>query len=448
MNELAPSPAKSPTSLRRVAVTTVVGTTLEWYDFFLYTTAAALIFAKQYFPNVSGAAQTIAALSTVTIGYLARPVGSILFGHFGDRVGRKKLLVISLLLMGLATFAVGLLPNFSAIGIWAPLTLFALRLLQGLAVGGEWGGALLMAVEHAPKGKRTLYGTLPQLGAPLGFLLSTVVLLIPALLLSDETFASWGWRVPFLFSFVLIGVGLYLRARVAESPEFEAATRASKVARFPLLDMFRTSWRQLVLGAGMGVPAALGYFLFSGYVLAYGTGEVGMSRNTLLISTIIGAVVMMAVMPYAAILSDRVGPRPMIFYSLVLLGLWALPAFMLFDTGNPILVTLAVSVGLLPVGSSLAAIAPWYAELFDIKLRYTGAGLTYMITGVLGSGLGAIVAPSLVGATGGGWLVALYLMAWSAIGLICLGLSVRNIKSPSTEAKLESPRTQQPSSPA
>ncbi|MGQ4599797.1 MFS transporter [Nocardia sp. R6R-6] len=427
MTEIAAKPQEKSAPLRRVAISTVVGTTLEWYDFFLYATAAALIFSKHYFPSISGTAQTIAALSTITVGYLARPIGSILFGHFGDRVGRKKLLVISLVLMGAATFAVGLLPNYAAIGIWAPLALFVFRLLQGMAVGGEWGGALLMAVEFAPPSKRAFYGSLPQLGAPLGFILSTAVLLVPSLLLDSPSFDSWGWRVPFLFSAVLIVVGLYLRARVPESPEFEAANESKKIARFPILEMFRKSWRQLLLGSAIGIPGGLGYFMFTTFILSYGS-SLGVSRNTLLIAVIIGNIAMMSVIPYAAKVSDRRGPRLPVLVSLLGILIWAFPTVRLLETKSPVLITVAVVVGLIPVGISLATLSPWFAEMYDVEIRYTGAGLTYMMTGLLGSGLAAIVVPSLLATTNGSGLVAAYLGAWTVLGIICLGVTMTVMK--------------------
>jgi MFS family permease len=421
MTEFASNAQRPAASLRRVAFSTVIGTTLEWYDFFLYSTAAALIFATQYFPTVSGPAQTLAALSTITVGYLARPFGSILFGHFGDRIGRKKLLIISLLLMGIATFAVGLLPNYESIGVAAPLCLFVLRFLQGMAVGGEWSGALVMAVEHAPREKRAFYGALPQLGAPLGFVTSTAILLLSSLALNEAAFRSWGWRIPFLLSILLIFVGLYLRARVPETPEFLAASKDSKIARFPLWTMLRTEWRQLLIGAIVGIPGALGYFTFTTFVLAYGVGH-GVSRNVLLIATIIANVAMMIVIPYVGVISDRKGPRNVAFFANLGLAIWAVPAIKLFETGDPTFISLGGVIGLILVGFSLASLAPWYAGMYDVKTRYTGAGLTYMFTGVFGSGLSAIVVPALL-ASSGTIGVAGYLVAWAIAGLITLAVA-------------------------
>src|SRR5262245_3317487 len=421
MTEFTSNAQRPAASLRRVAFSTVIGTTLEWYDFFLYSTAAALIFATQYFPKISGTAQTLAALSTITVGYLARPFGSILFGHFGDRIGRKKLLIISLVLMGTATFAVGLLPNYDAIGITAPLCLFVLRFLQGMAVGGEWSGALVMAVEHAPRQKRAFFGALPQLGAPLGFVISTAILLLPSLTLNEADFKSWGWRIPFLLSILLIFVGLYLRARVPETPEFLAASKDSRIARFPLWTMLRTEWRQLLIGAIAGIPGALGYFTFTTFVFSYGAWH-GVSRNALLIVTIIANIAMMIVIPYVGVLSDRKGPRTVATLANLGLAIWSVPAIKLFETGDPMLIGLGGIVGLILVGFSLASLAPWYAELYDVKTRYTGAGLTYMFTGVFGSGLSAIIVPSLL-ASSGTMGVAAYLIAWAVAGLIALAVA-------------------------
>lgn len=420
-----------PGTLRRVGLTTCLGTTLEWYDFILYSTAAALIFSSQYFPNISGAAQTMAALSTVTIGYLARPIGSVLFGHFGDRIGRKKLLVLSLLIMGVGTFATGLLPTFDQIGLWAPTLLVIVRFLQGVAIGGEWAGALLMAVEHAPEGKRGFYGSLPMLGAPLGFILSTVVFLLPSAMLSDESFASWGWRIPFLLSVVLVGVGLYMRLQVAESPEFQKVARTSEVVRFPMFEVLRTAWRQVLIGLGIGLPLGVAFYIYSGYVLAYGSREVGIGRTGLLVATLIGAAAWAAVMPYTATLSDRFGRRRFALAGVVLVGVWAFPSFWMIDSGNLVLVTVAVSVGLIAVGITYGPIATRFAEMFDVRMRYSGAGATYVLSGVIGTGPAPVVASALFSATGGSWSIALYMMVLALVGVACVPFA-RRWQSPAT----------------
>lgn len=428
MSQSPASPLSTPSdqiTVRRVAATSCIGTTLEWYDFFIYSTSAALIFSSQFFPDISGPAQTLAALSTVTVGYVARPLGSIIFGHFGDRLGRKQLLVFSLLLMGAATFATGLLPNYAQAGLWAPLLLVILRFLQGVALGGEWGGAVLMAVEHAPRNRRGLFGTLPQLGAPFGFILSTLVFLVPSLLLSGKDFESWGWRVPFLFSILLVFVGIYLRLKVTESPEFVHMRNREKPRKLPILEVLTTSWRQLLLGLGLGIPLGVAYYIYSGYVLAYGTKEIGADRNELLVAAVIGAVVMGAVLPYAGHLSDRFGRRAICLIGVIAVGAWAFPSFWLVDTGNILLITVAISVGLGCVGLAYGPLAALYAEMFPARMRYSGAGLTYMLMGILGSGMAPLAAPILLGATGTSAAIALYMVVMAALGSVCAIVLVR-----------------------
>jgi MFS family permease len=415
-----PEASKVSKTVRQVAAASAIGTTLEWYDFFIYSTAAALVFSSQFFPSFSGVAQTIAALSTVTIGYIARPLGSLVFGHFGDRLGRKQLLILSLLIMGVGTFFTGLLPNYEAIGVLAPILLITLRFLQGIALGGEWGGAVLMAVEHAPPAKRGFFGGLPQVGAPLGFILSTVVFLVPSVAMSQETFASWGWRIPFLLSLVLVFVGIYVRVRITESPEFKSATRERGVLRFPIVELIRTGWRPLVLGALIGSPLGVAFYIFSGYVIYYGATQLKLGRTDLLVAVLIGAAAMAIVIPFAASWSDRHGRRGPLVAGIILVGIWAFPSVWLIDTGNIVLVTIAVALGLAFIGVAYGPLATIYAELFDVRLRYSGAGLTYMLTGILGSGLAAILAPTFLAWSGHSWSIAVYMVGMAIIGLACV----------------------------
>ncbi|MDQ4024636.1 MAG: MFS transporter, partial [Actinomycetota bacterium] len=310
MSKVAAAEAGSrPDQLRRVALASAVGTTIEWYDYFIYSTAAALVFGSQFFSTLEPASATLAAFATLGVGFLARPIGGILWGHFGDRVGRKAMLIASLLLMGFATVGVGLLPTYDQIGLLAPVLLLVLRLLQGLSAGGEWGGAALMAVEHAPEGKRGRYGSYSQIGVPAGLILAQLVFVAVGAL-SDEQFASWGWRLPFLFSIVLVGVGLFIRLRVEESPVF-AALRAENVrARVPMIDVVRERPRELLVASVSFIAnTAIGY-VFLAYLLSYGTSVLKVDRTTMLVVVIIGSVSWLVSIVVAAQWSDRVGRKP------------------------------------------------------------------------------------------------------------------------------------------
>ncbi|MGH3586673.1 MAG: MFS transporter, partial [Pseudonocardia sp.] len=296
----------APVPLSRIAVASFIGTAIEFYDFYIYGTAAALVFSDAFFPELSDAAALLASLSTFAVAFLSRPIGSVLFGHWGDRIGRKSMLIASLLLMGLSTFAIGLLPGYAAIGIGAPLLLVSLRFLQGIGLGGEWGGAALLATEHAPPGKRGLYALFPQLGAPAGFILANVLFLLLDVTLSDEAFASWGWRIPFLASIVLVAVGMYVRVRISETPVFEQAMKAKQQSKIPFVDLMTGQWRELLLGAGIMVIQYALFYTATTYMLAYGT-DVGIDRSTMLGLTLVGMVALAACVFVSGRLSDRIG---------------------------------------------------------------------------------------------------------------------------------------------
>ena len=305
--------------LRRVAVASAIGTTIEWYDYFIYSTATALVFGKLFFTSLSPASGTLAAFATLGVGFLARPVGGILWGHFGDRAGRKAMLVLSLLLMGLATVGVGLLPTYSAIGVWAPILLLVLRLLQGLSAGGEWGGAALMAVEHAPEGRRGRYGAFSQIGVPAGLILAQLLFFVLGRTLTDAQFAAWGWRVPFLASIVLVGVGLVIRLRIEESPVFALLREEDARSSRPMVDVLRERPRALLVASGSFIAnTAIGY-IFLAYLLSYGTSVLKIDRTTLLVVVIVGSVTWLVSILVTAAWSDRVGRKPVYLAGSVLL---------------------------------------------------------------------------------------------------------------------------------
>jgi MFS transporter, MHS family, shikimate and dehydroshikimate transport protein len=402
---------------RRVMLASFVGTAIEWYDFFLYGTAAAIVFGRLFFPNVDPLVGTLSAFGTFAVGFVARPFGGIIFGHFGDRIGRKSMLVYSLVIMGMATFLIGLLPTYDSIGVAAPLLLIVLRCLQGIGVGGEWGGAVLMAVEHSPSHRRGLSGSWPQAGVPAGLLLSTVVFGALNTTLSDEQFLAWGWRVPFLLSLVLIAVGLFIRLRVLESPAFTALQqRGAREAR-PLLTAVRDYRRRMLLAMGMRVGENGVFYIYTVFVLSYGPTQLNVSRATMLWAVALAAVVGLITIPVFGSLSDRLGRRPIYLFGALFSMLYALPFFTLLATRSTPLIWIAVVLG---IGLGHAAMygpqASYFSELFGASVRYSGASLSYQLASVLAGGLAPFIATFLL-ARWGTVAVASYMMLMSAISV-------------------------------
>ncbi len=412
-----------PEQLRRVAIASAIGTTIEWYDYFIYSTAAALIFGSQFFSTLSPASATLAAFATLGVGFLARPIGGILWGHFGDRVGRKAMLVASLLLMGVATVGVGLLPTYEQIGVLAPLLLVLLRLLQGLSAGGEWGGAALMAVEHAPAGKRGLYGSYSQVGVPAGLILAQLVFVAVGGM-SDEQFTSWGWRLPFLFSIVLVAVGLFIRLRIEESPVFTALKTEQVRARLPMIDVLRERPRELVIASVSFIAnTAIGY-VFLAYLLSYGTSVLQVSRTVMLLVVIIGSVSWLISIVASAHWSDRVGRKPVYLVGSVLLVVWPVPFFLLVDTRSPALMIVAVIVLTMGLGASYGPQSALFAEMFEPRYRYSGASFSYAVGAVLGGGFAPLIATALQTSTGTSLSVSAYMVATAVISLVAV-LAIR-----------------------
>jgi metabolite-proton symporter len=408
-----------PDQLRRVALASAVGTTIEWYDYFIYSTAAALVFGSQFFSTLEPASATLASFATLGVGFLARPVGGILWGHFGDRVGRKAMLVASLLLMGIATVGVGLLPTYDQIGLLAPVLLLVLRLLQGLSAGGEWGGAALMAVEHAPEGQRGRYGSYSQIGVPAGLILAQLVFVAVGVL-DDEQFASWGWRLPFLFSIVLVGVGLFIRLRIEESPVFTALRAENVRARVPMVDVLRERPRELVVASVSFIAnTAIGY-VFLAYLLSYGTSVLKVDRTTMLLVVIIGSVSWLASIVVSAIWSDRVGRKPVYLFGSVLLVVWPVPFFLLIDTRSTALMIISVIVLTIGLGASYGPQSALFAEMFEARYRYSGASFSYAVGAVLGGGFAPLIATALQSSTGTSLSVSAYMVVVAVISLIAV----------------------------
>jgi MFS transporter, MHS family, shikimate and dehydroshikimate transport protein len=407
-------------SIKKVAAASFIGTTIEWYDFFLYGTAAALVFGDLFFPEAKPLVGTLLAFSTYAVGFAARPIGGVVFGHYGDRIGRKSMLVLSLLIMGIATFLIGVLPAYASIGVVAPLLLVVLRFAQGIGVGGEWGGAVLMSVEHAPKGRRGFFGAWPQMGVPAGLLLSTAVFAIVQAVTSEAAFMSWGWRVPFLASIILVGVGLFIRLKLMESPAFERVRETKTEADRPIVDVVRKYPREVLVAMGMRVAENGCFYILTVFVLAYGEEELDLSKGTMLTGVIIAAAIGLFTVPLWGALSDRVGRKPLYLAGAVITTLWAFPLFGLIDTKSPVLIWLSIAVGI-NLGHDLmyGPQAAYFSELFGTRVRYSGASLGYQLASVFAGGFAPLIATALLAAGGGSpTLVALYMMGMGLISVV------------------------------
>jgi len=405
---------------RRVATASAVGTTIEWYDFFIYGTAAALVFGKQFFPQVSPVVGTLAAFATFAIGFLARPLGGVVMGHFGDRIGRKSMLVWSLMLMGIATFAIGLLPTYAAIGLWAPLLLVVLRFVQGFGLGGEWGGAALMAVEHAEEGHRGFFGSFVAFGLPIGIVVSNLMFLVVSMVIAPVQFAAWGWRVPFLLSAVLVAVGLFVRLRVAESPVFDEVRKTRAERRMPVLDVIRRDGRAVLLAAGsyLGL-SALGYIAIV-YFVSYATTTLQLPLRPILLLIVVGSVLQALAILVSGRLSDRLGRRRVLLWACAGLVVSAVLFFPLVNTQSFGLIAVALFVLFGFQGLYLGPQPAAFAELFRTSVRYSGASLSLQLGTILGGALVPFVATALYGATGNSWSVTIYVTALSVISLLCV----------------------------
>lgn len=397
----------APRTARMAGIAAFVGTTIEWYDFFIFTTASGLIFGKLFFPDLSPAAGVLASFATLWVGYVGRPVGGLIFGHIGDRVGRKPALIITLLLMGAGTAAIGFLPTFQQIGIAAPALLVLLRLVQGVALGGEWGGAVLIASESAPAGRRVSFGNFAQQGTPAGAMLSTLAF-IPVAALSGSSFASWGWRLPFLFSAVLVVVGLIVRLKIEDPPEFERARRRKELARVPAAEVFRVSAGVVFLGIGACAVGIGMSGIKNPFVLAWATVDLGIARSTMLNILLVTTVVQFVTQPFAAHYSRRFGALRVMVGSLLATLVVLVPTFALMGTAVPVLVGVGLCVLLMTQSGYYAVLAGFLAEMFPVRVRYTGISLSYQLAGTVFGAI-PVAAQLLLTATGQVWAsVAFY----------------------------------------
>ncbi|MBT2488325.1 MHS family MFS transporter [Streptomyces sp. ISL-96] len=418
----------TPSSLKRIVAASLIGTTIEWYDFFLYGAAAALVFNKLFFPDSDPLVGTLLAFLTYAVGFAARPLGALVFGHYGDRLGRKKLLVLSLLMMGGATFAIGLLPTHASIGFAAPALLTVLRLVQGFALGGEWGGAVLLVSEHGDAKRRGFWASWPQTGAPAGQLLATGVLSALTALLSDSAFLAWGWRIPFLLSGVLVIVGLWIRLSVDESPVFKAALAQAEARKgdsavaekMPLVAVLRYHWRDVLIAMGARMAENISYYVITAFILVYATTAAELSKQTALNAVLIASAVHFAVIPAWGALSDRIGRRPVYLLGAVGVGLWMFPFFMLIDTKSFANLLLAVTVGLVFHGAMYAPQAAFFSEMFATRMRYSGASIGAQFSSVAAGAPAPLIATALFAEHGTSTLISLYVIAAVLITVVAV----------------------------
>jgi metabolite-proton symporter len=419
-----PSPDVQRSQRRRAIVASTVGTTIEWYDFFLYSTTAALVFPKLFFPGSEASSGILLAFGTQFVGFAARPVGAAIFGHYGDRIGRKATLVTTLLIMGICTALIGVLPVYATIGIAAPLLLTLLRLLQGAAVGGEWGGSVLIAMEWGEGHRRGFNASWPQLGVPLGLLLSTAMVQLMSATTGPD-FETWGWRVPFLASLVLVAVGLYVRLKVLESPAFTEVRETKAVAKMPVVEAFRTQWREILSAMFVRLSEQAPFYIFITFVLTYGTAHLKISRGSLLNDTLVAAAVGLISVPLFGHLSDKIGRRTMYAIGIVCVALFAFPYFGLLNTTEPSLVLLAIVLSLIFHDMQYGPQAALIAESFGANIRYSGAGLGYQLASVIAGGPAPLIAAAILAATGSSTGISIYILICCVLSLIALAAMPR-----------------------
>ena len=420
MEQIGGEDAGQRTSLWQVIGASVIGTIMEWYDFFIFAAAAALVFPALFFPEREPLTGTLLAFGTYGLGFFARPVGGIIFGNLGDKIGRKTVLVMTLLLMGIATTLIGVLPTFERLGLWAAVLLIALRILQGLGAGAEFGGAVIMAAEYSPQGKRGLYASLPCTGVAIGLLLSSGVFSLFAAL-PEEQFLAWGWRVPFLLSIVVVAVGLYVRLRILETPVFSQVKETNTEVGIPVLEVVRSQPRNLLVAIGARFSENGNAYIIQTFTLTYVATQLGMSDNVALRGVLIASAIGIFTIPLFGALSDRVGRRPVYMFGSAFLALFAFPFFWLLNTETSVLIWLAIvlanSVGVYSMFSPQAA---YFAELFDTRVRYSGLALAREVSAPLAGGIAPFIATYLLSRTGTYWPIALYMIVLALISLVAL----------------------------
>jgi metabolite-proton symporter len=420
---------RQPSGVRRIVIASLVGTSLEWYDFFIYGTAAALVFNQLFFPSFDPLVGTLLAFATYAVGFIARPVGGVIFGHYGDKVGRKNVLIITLMLMGVATFAIGLMPTYATIGVWAPILLVLLRFVQGIGLGGEWGGAVLMTLESGDPAKRGLNASWPQVGVPVGLLLANGVLSLMGALTDEAGFLSWGWRVPFLLSGLLVLVGLWIRLSIEESPLFREVEAKDVKARAPIVEVVRRYPRQLLLALGARVGVDVAFYIFVLFITTYVVTYLKLPKSYALVAVLVAAAVQVLFIPLFGSLSDRYGRRPIYLIGAIGAAVWTFVFFALLDTGNFALIVVAAVVALILHAAMYGPQASFIAEMFPTAVRYTGASMGYQVAGILGGALAPIIATALLNGYKSSVPVSIYVAAVLAVTVLCVVLAKETAKS-------------------
>ncbi len=432
---LAPETSRRRSPIARIVGASLVGTTVEWYDFFLYGVAAAAVFPHVFFPDATDPLQaTLLSFATYWIGFVFRPLGGLVFGHFGDKLGRKKLLIVSLLMMGVATFAIGLLPSHAQVGVLAPVLLTVLRCVQGFALGGEWGGAVLIVSEHGHPKHRGFWASWPQAGAPAGQLIANGLLAFLAVFQSDESFLAWGWRIPFLLSAVLVIVGLWVRLQVEESPIFRQATEradaraaAGVIDKMPVLLVLRTYPREILTAMGARMAENVSYYIFTIVITTYVTTQLDLGKSFALNAVLIAAAIHFVTIPMWGALSDRIGRKPVYLFGAVGVGVWGFVFIALLNTKSFPLAVIGVIVGLLFHGAMYGPQSAFFSELFGTKVRYSGVSIGYQLASILAGGLAPIIAVKLLKSYGSGTPIAIYVAICAAISVVAV-VSYRETK--------------------
>ncbi|WP_110113048.1 MFS transporter [Bacillus sp. CGMCC 1.16541] len=406
---------------KKALIASLIGSSIEWYDYFLYGTVAALVFSKLYFPSEDPVVGLMLAYASFAIPFFIRPLGGIIFSHIGDRIGRKKTLVMTLSLMGIATVLIGLLPTYETIGIWAPILLIILRLVQGLGIGGEWGGALLLAVEYAPKKQRGFFGSIPQMGVTIGMLLGTLSISLMTLL-PDESFLAWGWRVPFILSALLVFLGLWIRNGLDETPAFKEAKETGNISKMPLVDTFKYHWRSVLIAVGAKVVETAPFYIFSTFIISYATGTLGFERSAALNAVTIATLITTIMIPFMGKWSDKVGRKPLYIGGTIGMILYAFPYFYLLSLDSVFWLTVATIIGLGIIWAPITAIlGTMFSEIFATNVRYTGVTVGYQIGAAIAGGTAPLIATALLTTyNNSSTPVAIYIIVTGLISLVAI----------------------------
>lgn len=407
--------------MRRILIASLVGSSIEWFDYFLYGTVAALVFNQLFFVNEDPAIGLLLSYASFALAFFIRPFGGVIFSHIGDRIGRKKTLVLTLSLMGVATFGMGLLPTYQAVGIWAPILLITLRLVQGLGIGGEWGGALLLAVEYAPAEKRGLFGAIPQMGVTIGMLLGTIALSIMTLL-PESAFMTWGWRLPFIFSALLVFFGLWIRKGIDETPSFKKVKESGEVPKLPIVETLKNYWREVIIAVGAKVVETAPFYIFSTFVVSYATSNLGFSRTATLTAVMIATIITTIFIPFMGMLSDKIGRKKLFIGGTIGMALFAFPYFWLLQQKSVLLLIIATVIGLGVIWAPITAVlGTMFSEIFDARIRYTGITLGYQIGAALAGGTAPLVATALLNRFNNSYVpVAIYIIFASVLSLAAI----------------------------